>query len=269
MKHLFYLIILSFCIVSFHSCKKADSPAPSNNNQADMATMLNKKWSTGNSTSRTSVDPAAADYVSFEFNSQGQYYIIKADKSLLMGNYTLNTADSIVTLFNGSSTTSQYGTLSISEITATTLIFKLTLPTFPAIDINTTAVTTSVGTSSNPSVNNTAKICKAWKVDTYVVGTATYNIAAPMYAHIVFTENGTYWTETYNGPGTSVQTNSGRWKWSDATQTKICTSSTDTDPVCSTSSGADISFDANGNLITSTNPTGQATNTYYYSILPQ
>ena len=271
MKHLFYLILLSLCLTSLNACKKNDdSPAPANNNTGnDIATKLNKKWSTGNPTSRTTVDPTASDYVSFEFNASGNYYIVKADKSLISGTFTLNTADSIVTLFNGSSSTSQYGTLSIKEITDTKLIFKLTLPTVTTpIDINTTAVTSSVGGSSGNSANTTAKLAKAWKMDSLRQGSMTTVLPNTMYAHFVLTEGGTYWTETYNGPGTTVAIVSGQWKWSDDTNTKICGSSTDTAPDCSADQST-ISFTAAGNLIMSSTPAGQTTKTYYFSILAQ
>ncbi|HSY62874.1 MAG TPA: hypothetical protein VK796_13410, partial [Cytophaga sp.] len=129
MKQFFYLILLSFCLVSIHACKKnSDVPAPANNSgPINITTALNKKWSTSTSTARIATDPAASDYLSFEFNASGNYFIIKADMSLLSGTFTLNTADSIVTLFNGTSTTSQYGTLKINSITTTQLIFQLTL----------------------------------------------------------------------------------------------------------------------------------------------
>ena len=267
MKHFFYLILLSFCLTFITSCKKhTDAPAPSN--KADIAAMMNKKWSTSIPAARTATDPTASDFASFEFNASGNYFIIMADKSMVTGTFTVHTADSIVTLFNGSSTTSQYGTLSISSITATQFVFQLTLnATVTPIDISTVAVTTSVGTSSDPSVNNTTKLARSWKVDTYIQGTSSYTITAPLYAYAVFTENGTYWTETYNGTGTAIK-NSGQWKWTDATQTQICTSSTDVAPVCS-GSGASITFDSNGNLIMSSTPTGQSTTTYYFSELTQ
>ncbi|MGN6645219.1 MAG: hypothetical protein ACTHJT_01710 [Cytophaga sp.] len=230
-----------------------------------MAKTLNKRWTTTTSNSRTTADPTASDYVSFEFNSSGNYYIIKADKSMISGTYTLNTVDSLVTLFNGSSATSQYGTLNIEEITDTKLIFRLTLPTVATpIDISTTAITTSVGSSSGTSVNNTTKIAKSWKVDTYTSNNTTYTITAPMYAYVVFTENGTYWTETYNGPGTTVQLSNGQWKWSDATQTNVCTVMTDTTPDCS-GSATSISFDGDNNLIMTS---GSASNPTIYHFVP-
>ncbi len=264
-------MLLSFCMTFITSCKKnTDTPAPTNNNgTTNISTELNKKWSTSAATSRISTDAAASDFASFEFNAAGNYYIIKADKSLLSGTFTLNTADSIVTLFNGSSTTSQYGTLKINSISATQFIFKLTLnATVTPIAISTTAVTTSVGGSSSNSVNTTAKLAKAWKMDSLRQGSTTTAIPNTMYAHFVLTEGGTYWTETYNGPGTTVAIVSGQWKWSDNTNTKICGSSTDVAPDCS-GDPSTISFTANGNLIMSNTPTGQATKTYYFSILTQ
>lgn len=273
MKQLFYLTLLSFCLTFATSCKKnSEAPAPATNNNngtTNIATALNKKWSTSAPTARIATDPTASDYASFEFNASGNYYIIKADKSLLAGTFTVNTADSIVTLFNGSSTTSQYGTLKISSISATQLIFKLTLNATPTpIDISTTAVASSVGSSSSNSANTTAKLAKAWKMDSLRQGSITTALPSTMYAHFVLTEGGTYWTETYNGPGTTVSIVSGQWKWSDNTNTKICGSSTDVVPDCSGDQST-ISFTAAGNLIMSSTPAGQTTKTYYFSILTQ
>ncbi|HSY61654.1 MAG TPA: hypothetical protein VK796_07240, partial [Cytophaga sp.] len=125
-----------------------------------------------------------------------------------------------------------------------------------------------VGTSSNASVNNTAKVvAKTWTVDSYVVNGVTYTISGTAaYGHAVFTENGTYWTETYNGSGTTTQKDNGQWKWSDATQTKMCTSQTDAVPDCSNTSA--ISFDTNGNLIMTTGSTSNPSIYYFSPLVP-
>jgi hypothetical protein len=266
MKILFYSVLLTCSMAVIYSCKKkSDTPAPATNTKpVDMRTGLNKKWNTGNSTSRVAVGAVANDYVSFEFNATGKYYIIMADKSLLSGTFTLNTVDSLVTLFNANSTTSQYGTLTISSITDLTLTFKFTLNgTSSPIAINTTAAPVTIATATGIAANQTDSLAQAWSLTRYTQGASTYDLTGTTaYANIVLTTSGTYWTEVYDG-STAVQTNTGQWIWSDATQTRICTSSTNAVPNCSTNSQT-VTFDANGNLILTTTPTGQATTTYYY-----
>lgn len=281
MKILLYSMFFTFGLLSFSSCKKnSDTPAPTptpvvtpnpkptNPTNKDLKTSLNKKWVTGNSNSRIAANSSTTDYLSFEFNNDGNYYIIKADLSLISGTFSLNSIDSVVTCFNGNSTTSQYGTLKISEITETKLVFTLLLAnsTTP-VAISTTASTSSVGTPSNGNTDNTKTIAKSWSLDHRTQGTTTITLTGTaLYAHVILTENGTYWTESYDG--IKITTANGIWQWSDATQTQICTSATSAAPDCTTS-GSSVSFDSNGNMILTHTPAGQPTMTDYYIPLVQ
>ncbi len=285
MKILFYSFMFTCCIATVSSCKKTkDTPAPvtttpnqhtttppattkdtSTSHSSDMRTALNKKWNVGNSTARITTDPAASDYVSFEFNAAGNYFIVMADKSLVSGTFTVSSIDSIVTLFNANSTTSQYGVLSIKEITDTKLVFKLTLNTSSnPVSISTSAATTTIPAATSQAVNATDSLTKTWNITQRATSAGTVDVSTSGgYGHVTFTQYGTFWTETYNGQNVTQQ--NGQWIWSDATQMAICTSSSDTAPDCS--SPMRVSFDGKGNLILNYIITGQGAVTDYYSPL--
>jgi|GEM_PF-6299577 hypothetical protein len=275
MRILFYSIIFAAVICSCKKKSDTPTPAPTNTNNnntttpVDLRTGLNKKWVIGSSTSRIASAPSASDYVSFEFNAEGNYFIVKADKSLLTGTFTLNTADSIVTLFNTNSSTSQYATLSISDITTTQLIFKLTLNgSSTPIALNTTAVAPANPAPTSQAVNSTDSITKTWDMYQRVVGTTTTTLTGTgYYAHVTFTQSGTFWTETNTGQNSSIENSNGSWKWSDATQMQICTAAPDSTLNCN--NPMRVAFDGQGNLILNYTLAGQGSVTEYYSPLKQ
>lgn len=104
------------------ACKKSNNePAATNTSTPTLQKEVDKKWNVDATPPATGrIVAGASDYTSFEFTDEEKYFILKADKSQLKGNFTLNVGDSILT-FDG------LCTIYIDEITETQITFRLVL----------------------------------------------------------------------------------------------------------------------------------------------
>lgn len=237
------LFTLAFVLAFTLACKKSDdAPAPSTNTNNSLSDRVEKKWdvNSGSSTGGR-VAAGADDYSSFEFTDEGKYFIIKADKSQLRGNFTLNVGDSIITLDG-------LGIIYIDEITDTKITFRFVLTGTS----NTITVKAQPATPVSTS-QNTRNLVNSWSYKSRKTnGTpdATINTAfstGGYYMYVTITSYGTYSLET-NVPGTPNTV--GIWKWCNTQQTIFGASSNpDVEPTCTGMNATSVSFDSNGNLI--------------------
>ncbi|MDB5255440.1 MAG: hypothetical protein JWM14_135 [Chitinophagaceae bacterium] len=235
------LFTLAFVLAFTLACKKSsdDAPAPSS---PTLQNRIEKKWNVSTTPAATGrVSAGADDYTSFEFTDEGKYFIIKADKSQLKGNFTLTVGDSILTLDG-------LGKIYIDEITETQIIFRLVL-TGTSDEVTVTAApATTVSTSQN-----TQNLVNSWSFKSRKVnGTpdAAVNSAfssGGYYLYVTLTDYGTYSVET-NVPGTPSQI--GIWKWCNTQQTTFGASSNpDVEPTCTGMNVNTVSFNSDGDLV--------------------
>lgn len=246
MKHFISTLFTCAFILTFTlACKKSDdAPAPttSSNNHSSLSDRVEKKWEVNsNSSTGGRVSAGSDDYSSFEFTDEGKYFIIKADKSQLKGDFTLNVGDSVITLDG-------LGIIYIDEITENKITFRLVLTgTSEAVTIKAkpaTPVSTSV---------NTQNLVNSWSFKSRKVNGAaddavnTAFSTGGYYLYVTLTAYGTYDVET-NVPGSGATT--GVWKWCTPQQNSFSTSTNpDIEPSCSGPSIASVSFDREGNLV--------------------
>lgn len=251
-------VIIGLWLSSCEGCKPEEQPAPTH--EATFTEKVEKKWTVSTAAIRTS--GTAADYTSFEFTDNGTFFIIKADRSFLRGDFTLNVGDSSV-LMNG------VGTIYIDEITETEITFRLVLTgTTEEITVSATPATPVTGTTTTTSTahfTNTNWSFRSRSIDGVVEPIITnYFADGTKYLYVILSDYGTYSVET-NVPGNPNTV--GIWIYCDAAQTIFSGSSDPTvQPVCSSNSNA-ISFDSNGNLLLTRIISGQ-THVDTYEALP-
>jgi len=253
MKHSLSIIFtLALAMTLILGCKKKDdeAPSPSTPESSTFEKQVEKKWNVSPAS-----DPAgrttetAETYTSFEFTDEGKYFIIKADKSQLKGDFTLNVGDSILTLDG-------FGKIYIDDITATQIIFRLVLiGTIDEISVKA-APATPVSTSQN-----TQNLVNSWSLHSRKVNGTPDDLfnetfsTGGYYFYVTLTDYGTYSIET-NIPGTLSKI--GIWKWCNTEQTRFAgTNNPEAEPDCSDSSGGHVSFDSNGNLVLTSTVNGE------------
>ena len=246
-----YLSII-FLILILVSCKKSDTTPSSgnstntnnsntNNSSTTFAQLFEKKWDVSSTSTGRVAGSSGINYKTFEFTTDSVYIITTTTDSVISGRYSINAADSIVTLTG-------YGTLHVLSISDSGIQFKLTLTTSAVVNVAASAATPVTVAATDTTTN---KITRSWKVISMSVNgqtdTATTNAFSKgnVYAHITFTMYSTYYTEQYSGTGTATK-NNGVWQWAaSGDQSRICTA--DSLPIdCSHNSG--IQFTNTGNL---------------------
>jgi len=245
MKHFLTTSLFSaLLIVLVIGCKKKEdeNPTPANHTPSSFENQVKKKWSVSTdaaSVQRTSA--SSSDYSTFEFTDKGTYYIIKADKSFLKGNFTLNVGDSTITMDG-------LGIIYIDEITDTEITFRLVLT--GAEDVIPVKATPVAAVSTT---NKTFKLVNKWSFKTRTTnGVADENINATFgngtyYMYVDISEFGTYAVDT-NVPGSGSKV--GIWKWCDANETAFSTSGdASVEPTCTGNSRASVSYNNNGDLV--------------------
>jgi len=235
------LFTVAFVLVFSLACKKSndDAPAPSPNTDPTLHDRVEKKWDvTPPATGR--IAEGSSDYTSFEFTDEGKYFIIKADKSQLKGNFTLNVGDSILTLDG-------LGTIYIDEITETKITFRLVWA--GSSDENTIKAEPASTLSTS---NGTGELVGSWSIKKRTINGVAQTAfdeafsTGGSYMHVTLTNYGTYSIET-NVPGTASKV--GIWKWCTPAETTISTSNDpEIEPACTPNSVAIVSF-KDGNLV--------------------
>jgi hypothetical protein len=223
--------------------KKEDEPTPSNNEPTTFEEQVKKKWTVSSDDARVQrTSTSSADYTSFEFTDKGTYYIIKADKSFLKGNFTLHVGDSSITMDG-------LGVIYIDEITDTEITFRLVLTGAEEDPITVNAAPVAVVSNTT----HTQNLVNKWSFKTRTkngVPDAAINTAfstGGYYLYIDMSEFGTYAVDT-NVPGTPNSV--GIWKWCTTNENSFSTSSdASVTPTCGTNSTVNVSFNANGDLV--------------------
>jgi hypothetical protein len=227
-------------------CKKnkEENPIPSNPSTASFEEQVKKKWTVSTGAARLQRTTASsADYISFEFTDKGTYYIIKADKSFLKGDFALAVGDSSIAL-NG------LGVIYIDEITDTDVTFRFVLNT--SSEVITIQATPVIAVSTTPK---TQSLVNKWSFKTRSVnGTPDSLINATFstggyHLYIEMSEFGTYAIDTNLPSGSGAANTVGVWKWCDIGETTFSTSNeASVQPTCGTNSTVGVSFKANGDL---------------------
>ncbi len=170
-------------------------------------------------------------YVSFEFNTSGNYLVVKkATEKSVQEQTTLFGAYEIV---DGKSVTlNNLGTLQLNSIDDTSFNFKLKL--FGAVSDEI-----EVQTEKSAVVANSAKtslLCRTWNMvsinDEAVKGTE-YE------ATVLFSEAGTYFIDFAN-PGEENEDGLANWCWNDSEEKFLCYSWDGNAPVCDDHSQVEI-----------------------------
>lgn len=235
------LFTLAFVLTFSLGCKKSsdDEPAPSKSTPT-LQNRIEKKWDVSTPPAGR-VEEGSEAYTSFEFTDEGKYFIIKADKSQLKGDFTLNVGDSILTLDG-------LGKIYIDEITETQIIFRLVL----------TGTSDAITISAEPAVpistsQNTQNLVNSWSFKSRKVnGTPDVTIndafsTGGFYLYVTLTDYGTYSIET-NVPGTASKV--GIWKWCNTQQTSFGTSTDpEVQPTCTGMNSSSVSFNSAGDLV--------------------
>jgi hypothetical protein len=224
-KILFYCRISIICVLLgvASSCKKNNVNPDAPDTNQEFQTRLNKKWEVQSiATARQSI-VTAFELPWFEFLSGDNKYVVHDGSKVYYGNYNTNaTKDTII--LNG------FGIIAITRLGDTSFDFSLKKTgTTNFVQVFTTAVSATI-----PSSTAAELLCeKAWIINWQIPegeDTIFYNSSSSGITKIEvrFSKNGTYLSHTETTDdfaGTDVVK---YWKWNNAAQTEILTSSSGT-----------------------------------------
>ncbi len=152
------------------------------------------------------------DYKSFEFNTSGNYIVVKNttiksknDQIILFGTYEIIDNTTIVL--------SDFGTLTISDVNKKSIDFTIQLSSNPDNEI----IITASKQDEIQTSTNTDLLCRTWKVVTEngepVAGT-------DMELTVLFSKSGTYFVSFANPEGES-EGSLAQWKWNNEEETQL------------------------------------------------
>ena len=198
MKKLRILLAILFIAPIFVSCS-SDSSDPNLNTTAET---ISAKWNVA----------GTSEYQSFEFNKSGNYIVIKkglttfssddeSNQVILFGTYQIN--NDVITLSN-------FGKLTVSDVTSNSISFKLALNTEPNNEIAITATKQAEMANST----KTDLLCRTWEIitvdDVSVVGTEDEEMT------VLFSRAGTYFVNRPND--TEDAGGLAEWKWKNSSE---------------------------------------------------
>jgi len=220
MKLYYLLLVLTFIVFACDSSE--NSPKLDENS-------LCAKW----------LVSGTSPYVSFEFNSSGNYLVVKkaAEKSVqeqttIFGTYEIVDGKSVKL--------NNLGTLQLNTIDETSFNFKMKL-------VGSTSDEVEIQTEKSAVVANSAKtslLCRTWNMvsinDKAVKGTE-YE------ATILFSEAGTYYIDFAN-PGEENEDGLANWCWKDSEEKFFCYSWDGEMPTCDDNNQVEI-LELTGNVL--------------------